>query len=278
MTGRSRAVLFAIAAALLVTGLFGPVRRAFEDRQRADAAREISAQVEREREAAKAALQADRAAIVAGIRERLDARDNAEALKRASKYLPAGDAEIRSMFNQAASAESRRQSIEAYKSLIARECTEATARERIAAMINDATGAPTRAGGVLGMTLARITGTPAQELVRARMAEPRPKDEAHDHGPADGKASDAATRARAAGALADDDWIARMREANRARGLPEIAEAIQGARTDEFICVWHAEGTRLASGRERRFSVVAWLAPRFDGKSLGVDPVRYAER
>ena len=170
LSRRSGALLLIVALALLVAALAGPVRRAWDERVRAQSARALAEQVAQERAAAKQRFESDRTQILAEIRARIDRQDYAGAMAMARPYVPVGDDALRALHKEAAVAESLRQRRETYRALVARDCTEANARLHATTIVaaaseRFATAEPPR-------TLARVTGTPARDTIVARLREP----------------------------------------------------------------------------------------------------------
>ncbi len=290
MTRRVRVGLLVIAVALLITGLAGPVRRAWDDHARTAAAKALAEQVARERAAAAAALAANRTEILARLRAQLESGDFAGAMTAAGAYLQAGDPEIRQLFTQAATAESQRQRTDHYRALVERDCTEANVRAQMAKLLAPSGNPAAETVAEPPLRLTRLAGATARDPVQARLREPPD----HEHEGSKGEHS-AATKAddHAGAAKTGDrarakphdqaehekaDWITRLREENRARPLPDYVAILDTPKADEMICVWRVDGTRSEGSRNLRYTMDVWLAPTPDGKRLAADPLAYSER
>ena len=167
---QARFALILVAAALLVAGLVGPVRRAAESRDKARAAAEMRQQFERERVTRAEEYVARRDQVLADARAAIDRGDYPAALKIVSPYAPVPDESLRELFREAARAESMRQRQELMTALVARDCNEANVRNQVASMLEKAvepgvTGEPPR-------TAVRLTGVEAREVVLTRLREP----------------------------------------------------------------------------------------------------------
>jgi hypothetical protein len=257
---QARFALILVAAALLVAGLAGPVRRAAENRDKARAAEALREQVERERVTRAEEYVARREQVLADARAAIDRGDYPAALKIVSPYAPVPDEALRELFREAAGAESMRQRREAMVTLVARDCTETNVRAQVAAMLEKAvepgiTGEPPRSA-------VRLTGAEAREVVLTRLREPpHPEQEA-----APGSTP------------APIDWVTRMRRENRGRPLPDYLGMVYSPAVQDVMCVWRVEGRRFQDVRTFGYTIDVWMAPTPDGKRLAPDPVRYAER
>lgn len=269
-----------IAVALLVTGLAGPIERAWKAREAQRAATALAERVADERAAIKADFGANRARILAGLREQIDAGDDAKAMSAAGPYIFLNDPELMQLFRKATGTVSMRQRAALYRDLMARDCTETQARFQSFQILHTqlhearppADALPPMSverlrrerrmpiealspGSVERVT--RVVGMPARAAILARMNEPPPSE---------------------AGPAADADWITRIRAVYRARPLQDFQAALAQPDADALICVWRIEGTRPAGTRNVRFALDLWLAPAPDGKKLDPDPVGYSER
>jgi hypothetical protein len=268
-----RFALLAVAAALLVAGLAGPIRRGLEERERAQKARDIAQQVASERAEASARFNANRAQIIAQLRGLVERGEYVEALRVAAPFGAIPDQELRDLYKEAAGAESQRQRRMHYSQLVERDCNEGFARQQIARLFatvpeGSRPDAPER--------LVRIVGTEATQRVLARMrepawVEPRPAGQP-------GAAAPATTDAAHADPARPRDWVAVMRDDHRARLLPDYLGFVLSPNADPVICVWRAEGGRRAGDRVLRYTLDAWLAPSPDLKGLVADPAVYGER
>jgi len=280
----ARFSLLAVAAALLVAGLAGPMRRAMEQREKVRAAAELREKVEADRVVRAGEYVTRREQVLADARAAIDRRDYAAALKVVSPYAGVPDESLRELFREAAGAESVRQRTEAMVALIARDCTEANVRDQVGAMLEKAvepgvTGEPPR-------TALRLAGAEAREVVLSRMREPvhaeRPR-EATAAGASIPQAPAAAptpgaVAAPAAASNAPVDWITRMRENHRARPLRDYLGMVYSPSAQDVMCVWRIEGRRHQDVRTFAYTIDVWMAPTPDGKGLAADPVRYVER
>lgn len=268
---RARFALVVIAAALLVAGLAGPIKRWYEARE-ADAKRSaIAEQIARERAQAAEHYKANRAQIIADMRAHLARSEYLEALRLAAPYGHIDDDELRELYREAGRAESQRQRAAQYSKLVERDCTEGNVREtlaRIFAAVGDGIEPPAAPSA-----LARLAGPEARPIVLARLREPLPVD--HKRGSqAAGEASPPAVTP----AAAPKDWIARMRETHRARILPDYLGFLHSPKADEVMCVWRAQGERASGAGKRTYTLDLWLAPQPDLKALGSDVAAYDER
>ena len=272
----ARLSLLVVAAALLVAGLYGPMRRAAEQREKARAVEEMREQLERERVVRSAEYVTRRDQVLADARAAIDRGDYAAALKIVSPYAPVPDEALRELFREAAGAESLRQRTEAMTALVARDCNETNVRDQVAAMLEKSvdpgvTGEPPKRA-------VRLTGVEAREVVLSRLREPVHPDRLL------GTQGAGAAGAAAPGAIADAapakpvDWVTRMREDHRARPLPDYLGMVYSPATQEVMCVWRVEGVRRQDVRTYAFTIDVWMAPTPDGKALAADPVRYVER
>jgi hypothetical protein len=257
---QARFALILVAAALLVAGLVGPVRRAAESRDKARAAAEMRQQFERDRVTRAEEYVGRREQILADARAAIDRGDYPAALKIVSPYAPVPDEALRELFREAAGAESMRQRRELMAALVARDCNEANMRNQVASMLDKAvepgvTGEPPR-------TAARLTGAEARDVVLTRLREP-------PH-PELGTAPGAAP--------APVDWVTRMRRENRGRPLPDYLGMVYSPAAQDVMCVWRVEGRRFQDVRTFGYTIDVWMAPTPDGKALAADPVRYTER
>ena len=259
---RSSALLLIVALALLVTALAGPVRRAWDERARAEAARTLAEKVDKERADATARFGAERPRILAEVRERLDQRDFAGAMTAASPYVHLGDEALRELFKEAASSESRRKRRDLYRTLIGRECTQANVSAQARTIV--AAASESAAAAAPPLTLVRLTGAEARETVRARLHEPPPAEPA-------AKGPDPAARE-------PGGRLAQLRQENRARVLPDYLGFLYAAGADDLICVWRVEGNRSDGSRQLRYTMNLWLAPTPDGNQLTADLVTFNER
>ena len=265
-----------IAAALLVTGLAGPIERAWQARETRRTATANAERVAAERAAVKADFDANRARILAEVREQIDAGQYAAAMKVAGRYLIVNDPELMQLHRKAAGIETARQRTAFYRQLIERDCTETQARFQSFQILHSQRHEPAAPADALPPVsverlkrtipamppdsverVTRIAGTPARAAVLARLREPPPREGA----PA-----------------VNADWITRMRAIYRARPLQDFQSVLAGPDADVLICVWRIEGTRRAGTRDVRFVLDLWLAPAPDGKKLEPDPVGYSER
>lgn len=253
------AALGAIALALLVAGLYGPIQRAWEARQKAEAVASLKARVDEERRQRTAEFTADRAQILAGIRIQLDNRAFDAAMNAAGRYAMVNDAELRALYVQAATAESRRQRFDQYRVAVERDCTETQAREAFARLLKDA---PDTAGGPApilndALRFARLTGDAAVGPVQARLRAPSPPDV---HPP------DTAP------------WIERSRAEHQARLVPDYSAALASERAQEVICLWRIAGVRRGAPANVPFTLDLWLSAAPDGKGFVPEPLAYTER
>ena len=233
MTRRVRGGLLAIAVALLIAGLAGPVRRAWDERARAAAVKASAEQVARDRAAATASFEANRTEILANVRAQLERGDFRGAMAGAGAYLQVGDPEIRQLFTKAAAAESQRQRTDHYRALVASECTETNVRTEIRKLLPPSETATAVAGTATEppMRLTRLAGVTARDTVQARLREPPDPETSHDdHSPATKTEdrADAANTGSTTHAKPDNsagrekvDWITRLRRDNRARPLAD---------------------------------------------------------
>jgi hypothetical protein len=256
----ARFALLAIALALLIAGLAGPIRRAAEQREKARAAAELREKVEADRIVRAGEYVMRRDQVLADARAAIDRSDYAAALKIVSSFAGVPDEALRELFREAAGAESMRQRREAMVSLVARDCTEANVRNQVAAMLEKAvdpgvTGEPPR-------TVVRLTGAESREVVLTRLREPpHPEQEA-----APGSAP------------TPIDWVTRMRRENRGRPLPDYLGMVYSPAAQDVMCVWRVDGRRFQDVRTFGYTIDVWMAPTPDGKALAADPVRYVER
>jgi hypothetical protein len=265
-----------IAVALLVTGLAGPIERAWQAREARRAATTLVENVAKERAANKADFGANRERILAELREQIDAGQYATAIKAAGRYVFVNDPELMQLYRKAAGIESARQSAMFYRELVDRNCTEMQARFQSFQILHSQRHEPPAPADALPRVsvdrltrtipamplesverITRIAGTPARAAVVARLREPPPR----EGGPA-----------------LNADWITRMRAIYRARPLQDFQSALAGPDADALICVWRIEGIRRGGNRDVRFALDLWLAPAPDGKKLEPDPVGYSER
>ena len=257
---QARFALILVAAALLVAGLYGPMRRAAEERDKARAAEELRKNFERERLARAEEYVGRRDQVLAEARAAIDRGDFAAALKIVSPFAPVPDESLRELFREAAGAESMRQRRELMTALVARDCNEANVRDQVAAMLEKAvepgvTGEPPR-------TVVRLIGVEAREVVLTRLREPpHPEREA-----APGSTP------------APIDWVTRMRRDHRGRPLPDYLGMVYSPAAQDVMCVWRVEGRRPPDVRTFGYTIAVWMAPTPDGKALAADPVRYTER
>jgi hypothetical protein len=257
---QARFALLLVAAALLVAGLAGPLRRAAENREKTQAAEALREKVERERVARAEEYVGRREQVLADARAAIDRGDFAAALKIVSPYAPVPDEALRELFREAAGAESMRQRREAMVTLVARDCTEANVRNQVAAMLEKAvdpgvTGEPPR-------TVVRLTGAESREVVLTRLREPPHPEQA----------------AAPATPPAPIDWTTRMRRDHRGRPLPDYLGMVYSPAAQDVMCVWRVEGRRFQDVRTFGYTIDVWMAPTPDGKALAADPVRYVER
>lgn len=256
----ARFALILVAAALLVAGLYGPMRRAAEQREKARAAEEMRQKVEEDRGARAGEYVKRREQVLAEARAAIDRSDYAAALKIVSPYAGVPDEALRELFREAAGAESMRQRRETMAVLVTRECTEANVRAQVAAMLEKAvepgvTGEPLR-------TAVRLTGAEAREVVLTRLREPpHPELETNP-----------------ATAPAPIDWVTRMRRDHRGRPLPDYVGMVYSPAAQDVMCVWRVEGRRFQDVRTFGYAIDVWMAPTPDIKALAADPVRYVER
>jgi hypothetical protein len=278
----ARFALLAIALALLVAGLAGPVRRAAEQREKARAAAEMREKVEADRVVRAGEYVTRRDQVLADARAAIDRRDYAAALKIVSPYAGVPDEALRELFREAAGAESVRQRTEAMVALVARDCTEGNVRDQVAAMLEKSvepgvTGEPPRSA-------VRLTGAEAREVVLARMREPihaeRPRAALTGKAPPPQGAAGAPPAGTAAVAPPAQpvDWVSRMRAGNRARPLPDYLGMVYSPASQDVMCVWRIEGRRHQDVRTFAYTIDVWMAPVPDSKGLAADPVRYTER
>jgi hypothetical protein len=266
LDARARYALLAIAAALLVAGLYGPVRRSLDERARAEKSKVMAEQVARERAEAAERFKANRDAILADLRAHVEKREYREALRLAAPFGAVPDEELRELFREAARAESLRQRGEAYAQLVTRDCNEAFARDwaaRIFASVKG-TDSPPQPPGLVE----RIAGAEARAIVMARMREPSRVEHVHAGPPNASVVPPPDTR----------DWLTRMRDDNRARLLADYTGFVLSPDADRVICVWRAQGERRDGARLHDYTMDLWLAPSPDGKSLVGDPATYRER
>lgn len=278
----ARFAIVAIALALLVAGLAGPVRRAAEQREKSRAAAELRDKVEADRVVRAGEYVTRREQVLADARAAIDRRDYAAALKIVSPYAGVPDDALRELFREAAGAESVRQRTEAMAALVARDCNETNVRDQVAAMLEKSvepgvTGEPPRSA-------VRLTGVEAREVVLARMREPVHPERPREAPAAAATATQAPAGAPAPGAAAvaaapqPVDWVTRMREDHRARPLPDYLGMVYSPAAQDVMCVWRIEGRRHQDVRTFSYTIDVWMAPRPDGKALAADPVRYVER
>jgi hypothetical protein len=272
----ARFSLLAVAAALLVAGLAGPVRRAMEQREKAQAAAEMREKVEADRVVRAGEYVTRRDQVLADARAAIDRRDYGAALKIVSPYAGVPDESLRELFREAANAESVRQRTEAMVALVTRDCNEANVRDQVGAMLEKAvdpgvTGEPPR-------NAVRLTGVEAREVVMARLREPVHPDRLADPKAGGVAASGAAPVASPAPPAAAVDWVTRMRENHRARPLRDYLGMVYSPSAQDVMCVWRVDGIRRQDVRTYAFTIDVWMAPTPDGKGLAADPVRYVER
>jgi hypothetical protein len=254
-----------IAVALLVTGLAGPIERAWQVREANRAATTLSERVAKERAAIEADFATNRVRILAGLREQIDAGNDATAMTAAGRYVFLNDPELMQLYRKATGTVSARQRTTLYRQLIERDCTEMQARVHMLRLHGHDRSQPTDPWPPVTVErITRIAGTPARAAVLGRLQEPPP----HEDAPA--ADTDWITRM--------PDWIERMRSLYRARPLQEFQKALAEPDADALICVWRLEGTRRTGNRDVRFKLDLWLAPAPDGKKLEPDPVAYSER
>jgi hypothetical protein len=269
-----------IAVALLVTGLAGPIERAWKAREAQRAATTLAERVTAERAAVRADFDANRARIVAELRKQIDAGDHAAAIAAAGRYAFLNDPELMQLYRKASGTVSLRQRTKLYRDLVERECTELQARFQSFQILHTQTHEPRATADALPPVsveslrrgrrlpiealspgsierITRIHGAPAHAAVLARLREPPPTE---------------------GGPPPDANWITRMRAIYRARPLQDFQAALGGPDADALTCVWRLEGTRPAGDRNVRFTLDLWLAPAPDGTKLEPDPVGYAER
>jgi hypothetical protein len=267
-----------IAVALLVTGLAGPIERAWQAREARRAGTMQAQRIAEERAEIAADFNANRASILSELRQQIDAGQYSAAMTAAGRYVPVNDPELMQLYRKAAAIESARKRRTLYRDLVDRDCTETQARFQSFQILHSqrheppprADALPPVSIGQLGRAhripdmplssvdrITRIAGMPARAAVIARMREPPPSE-----------------RSLAANA----DWITQMRAIYRARPLQDFVSALADPGSDALICVWRVEGTWRAGSRDVRFALDLWLAPAPDGKKLEADPVGYSER
>jgi hypothetical protein len=253
------AALAAIAVALLVAGLYGPVKRAWDGRAKAEAGAALKARVDEERRSRSAEFSADRAQILARIRAQLDSKDFAAAMNAAARYAAVNDTELRALYVQAARAESARQRFDKYRSAVERDCNEPAAREVFARLLNEV---PDTAGGPAplqndALRFARLTGAAARDPVQARVrAAPQPESHPPSHAP----------------------WIERARADHQARLIPDYTAGLTSEGAEAIICVWRIQGVRRGAPANVPFTLDLWLSAAPDGKGFIAEPLAYAER
>jgi len=272
---QARFALILVAAALLVAGLYGPMRRAAEERDKARAAEELRKNFERERLARAEEYVGRRDQVLAEARAAIDRGDFAAALKIVSPFAPVPDESLRELFREAAGAESLRQRREATVALVARECNEANVRAQVAAMLEKAVE-PGVTGEPPGR-VTRLTGVEAREVVLSRMREPPHPELAGPQGTPKTEPAPGAT-AMPGPSATPTDWVARMRRENRGRPLPDYLGMVYSPAAQDVMCVWRVEGRRHQDVRTFGYTIDVWMAPTPDGKALAADPVRYTER
>ena len=284
-TRRNRIALLAVAAALLVAGLAGPVRRALDDRERHRAAASLAEQVARENAAIAADYATNRDKVLAEVRALIDRGEAKQAMALAGRYVPVGDAAVRELHREAANAESLRQRGEMYRALVRSDCAEAAVLGRVAKML----AASVEPGVTVGATLTatRLTGLEARETVLARLREPadperedtlRPRGAATPPSADAGKPAEATPQRNVPVMKGPVDWVTRMRQDNRARPLPDYLGMVYSPIAGDVMCVWRIGGRREHGSRSFAFTMDVWMAPAPDSKSLTADPVRYVER
>jgi len=252
------AALAAIAVALLVAGLYGPVQRTLDARAKAEAAAALKARIDEERSARAAELAADRAQILARIRAQIDNKEFAAAMNAAGRYAAVNDPELRALFVQAARAESMRQRFDKYRTAVERDCNEPIAREVFARLLNDV---PDTAGGPAplqndALRFARLTGAAARDPVQARVrAAPQPETHPSSGAP----------------------WIERARADHQARLVPDYVAGLTSERAEAIICVWRIDGVRRGTPANVPFTLDLWLTAAPDGKGFIPEPLAYAE-
>jgi hypothetical protein len=254
-----RGAMLAIAAALLVAGLYGPVERAWESRSKAAAAAALKERVAKERADIAAEFQASRGQILARIRENLQNNQFGAAMNDAARYAFINDPELRDLFRTAATAESARLRFDQYRVVVQRDCTEAQARAEFAHLLRDAPDMPASPAPIENAELrfTRLTGAAARDPVQAHLRDPPP---------AEGEPP------------ADADWITRARNEHRARLVPDLMKALRAATADEIICLWRIDGLRRGKPRNVRFALDLWLSPDPSGRGFIPEPLVYTER
>lgn len=270
LTPRARFALAAIAAALLVAGLAGPIKRGFEAREVAAKRAALAEQIARERAQATEVFKANRPQIIENMRAHLARSEYIEVLRIAAPYGHIDDDELRELYREAGRIESQRQRAAQYAALVERDCNEGNARDALARIF-----AAVGNGNVPPAAPSELTRLPVPEarpIVLARLRDPLPDE--HKRG------SQAAGKPPAAVAppAAPRDWVAGMREAHRARILPDYLGFLLSPNADAVICVWRAQGERVDGGGKRAYTLDLWLAPQPDLKALGSDVATYAER
>lgn len=247
-----------IAVALLVSGLAGPVQRAWQAQVTHRAATALAERVAAERAAIKAEFDENRARILAELREQVGVGHYAEAMNAAGRYAFLNDPELLVLYRQAAGTESIRQRGVLLRDVVARDCTEKQAHFQMLHLQGHERRGPTDPLPPVSVErITRVASDAARAAVLARMREPPPPHQNE---------------------VADEDWLTRIRTTHRARPLPEFQVALAGSDADAFICVWRLEGTRWSAKRDVRFTLDLWLAPAPDGKNLQPDPVGYSEQ
>ncbi|MEP7275835.1 MAG: hypothetical protein ABI812_05720 [Betaproteobacteria bacterium] len=257
-TRGTRLALLAVAAVLLTAGLYGPIKRSYEARAKAEAIAELKARVESERRERTAELAANRTEILARIRGQLERREFAAAMNGAARYAAAGDPELRTLFLQAAGSESARQRFDVYRATVERGCNEASAREAFARLLAAAPDAPDSPGplqnGALRFT--HLTGESARGPVQARVrAAPQP--EVHP--------------------AASAPWIERARDEHQPRLVPDYASGLLSESANAIICMWRIEGERRGTPANAAFALDLWLSAAPDGKDFIPVPLAYVD-
>jgi hypothetical protein len=284
LTRNARFALLAVAATLLVVGLAGPVRRAVDERERARASAALAEQVARENAAIAAEFATHRVTILAEVRALIDRGETRQAMTRAARYLSTGNAGVFELHREAANAESQRQRAEAYRTLVQSSCTEAEVRRQVATMLAAPVEPAVTVDPMLALT--RLAEPEAREVVLTRLREPAPP---HGHGTASAWAAaggwplSVELIQNASVKPGPVDWmtsrrIARLREDNRARPLPDYLVALQSPMAGDVTCAWRVGGRGKQGSLAFAFTMDVWMAPAPDGKSLAADPVRYVER
>jgi hypothetical protein len=280
--GKTSIAMLIVAVALLVVGIAGPARRAYDERERARATAALAERVAQERTVIAADYAANRDRILADVRAAIDRGDAAGAMALAARYVPGADDALRELHREAANTVSLRQRAEQYAALVRRECAEDLVRDRVTRMLAAAFNAGAAAEGT--PLVRRLQRAEARDVVLARIREPvdpEREDTLHPHGaaaPAAGSATAPGPERNVPVLKGPVDWVTRMRQDNRARPLPDYLGMLYSPLANDVICAWRVEGRRRDGSRVFAYTMDVWMAPTPDSKNLTADPVRYVER